>query len=207
MNTTTKLEAVNTLLTSIGEDPLNALGLGLEDQTVAEAILDEVTRKTLIRGWSWNTEYNFKLTRQQDQTITVPLNYLSIDFQDTQRYTLRGRKVYDRIAHSYALASDITAGSIIIGLDWDEIPEVARQYITYSGGRVFQQRQVGSSVLHRFTQQDEREAWIALKMEEEAVSNHSIFHNPHVQMMLDRSPDRPVVRAYPGSLLGRNLHG
>ena len=38
---TTVLEAVNTMLTSIGEAPVNSLTSGLEDAELAESILDE----------------------------------------------------------------------------------------------------------------------------------------------------------------------
>lgn len=200
MNITTKLEAVNTLLMSIGEDPVNALGTGLDDQTVAEAVLDEVTRKVQVRGWSWNTEHRFKLMRDGDQEVTLANNVLSIDFHN-KTYVLRGNRVYDRVSHSYTLPSDLTA-TVTFCLDWDDLPEVARQFILYSSGRVFQARQVGSQVLNQFTQQDERSAWAALIQNEEGVGNRSIFQNAEIAHNLNRSPSVPVSTLYPGQIYG-----
>ena len=45
LSTTTKLEAVNTLLGSIGESPVNSLNSGLVDAKTAENIIDAVSRE------------------------------------------------------------------------------------------------------------------------------------------------------------------
>ena len=45
LTATTKLEAVNTLLSSIGEAPVNSLTSGLVDAELAETILDSTSRK------------------------------------------------------------------------------------------------------------------------------------------------------------------
>ena len=201
MDTTSKLQAVNTLLTSIGEDPVNTLDTGLDDQIVAENILDETSRKVQIRGWSWNTEHDTKLLRQLDNTITLSNNFFSIDFHN-KRYALRGNKVYDRVNHTYLLSEDITCSSIILGLDWLELPEVARQYITYIAGRIFQARQVGSRILWEFTKQDEQEAWVELVANEEAVGNRTIFQNNQLQMDLNRSSHVSVYDHPPGTIFG-----
>lgn len=200
MNTTTKLDAVNTLLMSIGEDPVNALGLGIEDQTAAEAIVDEVTRKVQVLGWSWNTEDNYTFMRQVDNTVTVASNVLSIDFHNKQ-YVLRGTKVYDKVNHAYTLSGDVK-GTVIFGLDWDLLPEAARQYIMYSSGRIFQARQVGSQILNQFTEKDEQAAWLALRSNEESVSNHSIFDNYELQLWLNRDAAAPVFDYPAGSIIG-----
>lgn len=201
MNTSTKLQVVNSLLTSIGEDPVNTLGTGLDDEIVAESIVDEVTRKVLIRGWSWNTEESFKIVRQADDTITVPSNFLSIDFHNTN-LVLRGNRIYDKQNNSYKLQSDVTCSTVIVGLPWEEIPEAARQFILYSAGRIFQQRQVGSRTLYEFSLKDESEAWATLTGNEEATSNLSIFQNQELALMTDRSSGRAVVDYMPGSIFG-----
>lgn len=201
MNSTTKLEAVNILLTSIGEDPVSALGTGIDDQTVAEAVLDEVLRRTLVRGWSWNTEVNYTLPKEVDDTVTVPANFLSIDFNN-RSYVQRGDKVYDKVNHTYNFESNLTGLTVILGLDWDETPEACRQYVLYSAGRVFQARQVGSRVLHEFTKQDEHQAWLMLNSNENAVGNVSIFQNAEIAVALNRSSGVPVPRYPAGSILG-----
>lgn len=201
MNTTTKLDVVNALLSSIGEDPINALGVGLEDATVAENIVDEVTRKVFVLGWSWNTNENMPILRQTDNTITVPSNFLSIDFHNPA-YVLRGNRIYDRQNNTYVFESDISVNSVVIGLPWDEIPEVARQYILYCSGRIFQARQVGSPVLFQFTLKDEQEAWVALTGNEQETSNDSIFQNNELAVHMNRDAAQAFVDWPTGAVFG-----
>ena len=56
--TTTELEAVNIMLSSIGEAPVNSLSSGLVDAELAQTTLHNVSREVQAAGWSFNTEYN-----------------------------------------------------------------------------------------------------------------------------------------------------
>ncbi len=51
----TKLEAVNDILLSIGEKPVNGLTSGLPDAALAEAVLDKISRQVQLEGWNSNT--------------------------------------------------------------------------------------------------------------------------------------------------------
>lgn len=58
---TTVLEAVNTMLSSIGEAPVNSLASGFEDAELAESIINNVNREVQSKGFVFNTdlEYTF----------------------------------------------------------------------------------------------------------------------------------------------------
>ena len=57
LSPTTKLEAVNTMLTSIGEQPVQTDDFaGLSDAAIAAQILDNVSRAVQSRGWIFNTD-------------------------------------------------------------------------------------------------------------------------------------------------------
>lgn len=200
---TTKLEAVNVLLTSIGEAPVNSLGDDLDEAALAEKVLDEVSRAVQKVGWHWNTEDNFPLMRNVDGNILLPVNTLKADFQTT-RYVTRGNKVYDKHNHTYTFSNDITA-TMTFGFDWSELPESLRGYIMYRGGRTFQARQVGSRVLHEFTKGDEEQALVELKIAELEVSNVSIFQNAELALMLNRSSSTPVID-YPAGSFGGTIY-
>ena len=70
---TTKLEAVNVMLTSIGEAPVNSLISGLEDAELAETILESVNKETQSKGWIFNTDLKVTLGLNADNEI-VPIN-------------------------------------------------------------------------------------------------------------------------------------
>ena len=53
---TSKLKAVNILLSVIGEAPVNNLTPPLTgDASLAERVLDEISTEVQSSGWSWNT--------------------------------------------------------------------------------------------------------------------------------------------------------
>ena len=55
-----RLAAVNTIISNVGQSPLNNLGSGNPLAELAEGILDEITRAVQAEGWSFNTEYGCK---------------------------------------------------------------------------------------------------------------------------------------------------
>uniref|UniRef100_UPI0040473467 hypothetical protein n=1 Tax=Shewanella sp. TaxID=50422 RepID=UPI0040473467 len=55
---TSKLDAVNTMLSSIGEAPVSSLSSGLIEAEIAETILDTIDREVQSMGWHFNTELN-----------------------------------------------------------------------------------------------------------------------------------------------------
>ena len=53
---TTELEAINTILSTIGESPLNTLSGSLPvDGTMAKNVLNEINREVQSMGWHFNT--------------------------------------------------------------------------------------------------------------------------------------------------------
>jgi hypothetical protein len=197
---TTKLEAINTLLTSIGEAPVQQEGSGLDEEAIASAVIDEVSRATQLIGWSWNTEDGFPLSRDGAGQIFLPSNALKVDFQ-TNQYIARGIRVYDRSRHTYTFTKDLTA-TVIFGLDWTELSEAVRSYVMYRAGRTFQARQVSAQILHEFTKIDEERAWVVLASAEEEVGNRSLFHNQEIALMLNRDASISPVDYLAGTLGG-----
>ena len=69
----TELEAVNVLLTTIGEAPVNTLtGNQVTDVTIARQVLNEVSREVQSQGWYFNTENGVTLTPDNNTTHPTP---------------------------------------------------------------------------------------------------------------------------------------
>ena len=59
---TTKLEAINVMLTAIGESPVNTITSSTTtDVSIAIQILDNVSREVQSVGWHFNTDTNYLL--------------------------------------------------------------------------------------------------------------------------------------------------
>jgi hypothetical protein len=191
---TSKLDAVNTLLSIIGEAPVNSLTAPLPgDASLAERILNEISREVQGAGWSWNTMLYDSIPLD---TVTgqsnLPSNTLAVRFNPLaypdQRFVLRGIRLFDRLRNSYDLRA--TASVAVVGtatnlvaelveeLDWDSIPETGRRYIMIRAGRVFANRAVTSSSIEAYTAEDEKEALKILKRTEDMAQNYNFISGP-----------------------------
>lgn len=176
---TTELEAVNVMLGTIGEAPVNSLSpLNVADVTVAKNVLDEIRREVLTEGYQFNTEHDVPMSPDQDGNVSVPDNALKITLT-TPRANLmdvvqRGNKLYDRRNHTFTFTTTLKA-SIIYLLEWDDLPEAARLYIKIRAARTFCQRQIGSTALVSFTASDEFAALAKMKQADDDNAAYSIF--------------------------------
>jgi len=72
----TKLQAVNTIISNIGQAPVTNLESGNPLVEMAEQILDEITIAVLAEGWEYNTERGYPFTPDSANEIVVPDNVL-----------------------------------------------------------------------------------------------------------------------------------
>jgi hypothetical protein len=191
---TTELDAVNTMLSTIGEAPTNSLQGGSVDVGTARNILTSVSREVQSLGWHFNTEKDFRLLPDADtRQINLPANTLRVDTVGQDLLTdvvQRGTKLYDRLRHTYLFDAAITT-DIVVFLAFDELPEAARRYITIRAARIFQESMVGSETLSAFTRRDEAIALAALKKAEAKTGDFNMLRGSRsVSRILDRSPVR-----------------
>ena len=170
LSPTTELEAINTMLSTIGESPVNAVeDTGNVDVVIARQILQTVSREVQARGWHFNTEKNYTITPDSAGYLVLPNTVLKVDtvYPDSSKdVVVRGSRLYDREKHTYVFTDAVKVDMTIL-LTFDELPEVARNYATIRASRIFQERVVGSDTLHAFNSQDEARAMVSL-MEYEA---------------------------------------
>jgi hypothetical protein len=192
MALTTKLEAVNTMIAVIGEAPVNTLGGTAVPITVvqAENVLDETSRAIQSEGWHFNTEHEYPFTPDATNSkITLPSNVLTIDL-DPQIYTdvdpvQRGNILYDRKNHTDVWTKEVKA-SVTFQLDFTEIPEQFRNYITIKSARIFSNRFLGSREIEGFALRDEVEAKARAIDSDSENADRTIFDNYSVMRVLDR---------------------
>jgi len=187
---TTKLEAVNTMLSAVGSSPVSTLsGQQTADAAVAQNILDEATRDVLSQGWDFNHER--KVTMAPNGTNEIVLVNTIARIDSTPGYNLdydivqRGGKLYDRKNHTYAFTESLTC-DVIYFMEFDETPEAARRYMMIRAARIFQDRMVGSGNHHTYNMTDEIKALTDLKALESATGDHNIFQNSDVYRIIDR---------------------
>ena len=199
LSPTTKLQAVNTMLSTIGSAPVNSItGTNSADIALAVQILDETSLAVQSEGWHWNTEYEVSYTPSPTTgEIAVPGNALmvDVDFPNNLKtdVILRGQKLYDLKTKSYVFTEAVKA-TVVYGLEWEELPQAARYYINIKAARIFLDRMVGSEKHHTFTLRDEVMALSKLREYEGETADRTIFDN--------YDTFRVIARHYPQDFMG-----
>lgn len=197
---TTKLEAVNSMLSTIGEAPVNSLTSGLVDAETAETILNEVSRSVQASGWNFNSEPNYTVAANVSGEVRLPTEVIRADLADSEtkfrsnknEYVQRGNKMYDKIKHTYNIGVPLTLDVVVL-LNYELCPEVARRYISVKAARIFQERVVGSDTLSAMNRNDEQEALFALREMEGDNGDYNIFDDRSTARVLDRSIGTKVI--------------
>jgi hypothetical protein len=191
---TSKLDAVNTMLSSIGEAPVSSLSSGLIEAEIAETILDTIDREVQSMGWHFNTELNKSFAQTPAGEILLPADILRADSTlkaNAPNLVQRGLKMYDRTNHTFNVGTD-AALDVVVQLVFDDVPEVAKRYIVLRATRIFQDRVVGSNTLHDFQEKDEQQALVQLKDFDKAADDHNIFDNYDTFSIIDRQGRRTI---------------
>ena len=176
---TTELECINIMLAAIGEAPINTLtGTLPVDAVTAQKTLNEINKDVQNEGWSFNQEFNVKLTRDASNQIALGTDMLKVDANVFDHPTIdviqRGLKMYDRKNNTYVFDTDLTC-NITYFRNFDEIPESARRYINIRAARVFVDRLVGDDGLRTYTAQDEARARANLMENDMDNADHNVL--------------------------------
>ena len=197
MTTTTRsteLEAVNTILSTIGEAPLNSLSGSLPvDGTMAKNVLSEISREVQSSGWHFNTHYKSTLTRDTNNNIPVATNVVRVELDPNLEskgdYDLvqRDGKLFNLAKNTDVFDKDFENVTQVLLLPFNEIPEQAKRYITIRSARVFHDRTLGANTLHKFSQEDEKQALSILRNAESRTGDFSIFDTPEQAYTISRN--------------------
>ena len=189
---TTELEAVNTILSTIGEAPLSTLTGSLPvDGTTAKNILNEISREVQSAGWHFNTQYKVDLTRDTNNKVPVGTDVVRVqlnDKYDKSSYDVvqRGTYLFNLAKNSETFDQDFTENTLIYLLDFDKLPEQARRYITIRSARVFHDRTLGANTLHKFSSEDEARSLSVMKQAEMAKGDNTIFDSDLQNYIVNR---------------------
>lgn len=173
-----KLDAVNELLSIIGEPPVNSLSdTELTEALLAENILDRVNRYVQPEGLHANTVYNYTINPDSNNKLPVPSNALSVDPMDRQMDLMFHKGfLYDKDGFTNKFYEPVKC-QVIFLLQFDDLPEHVRQYITIRAARIFQKRMLGSDVVHQFTEEEEYQARVNMRTREIENEDHNMLDN------------------------------
>lgn len=176
---TTKIQAVNTLLSNIGQAPTTTLDTTNPQVSMAERVLDEVSNDVQAEGWAFNTEYGYPFSPElATSEIVIPENVLAVDAPDgvLLDVVIRNNKLYDRITKQFQWTRTQFLDVVWL-FDFEELPEHARQYILIRAANLFAMRATGSTEVAKYSEKEEAHARSVLMTREMEQGDYSIFSN------------------------------
>ena len=173
-----ELEAVNMLLAAVGEAAVSSLETATTvDVTQAKNLLSNIYREVQQKGWHFNTEWDVVLSLDSDSRIPLGTTVLSI-YSPSKMTTIRGREgspfLYDLDNNTFTWNASINDAVTITLLDFEDIPQTARQYITTKAARIFQQEIIGQVSAEAVNRQEEVEAYADLLDDEGERSGYNV---------------------------------
>ena len=156
----TELDAVNQILSSVGQAPVTTLDLENPEAAIAVNTLREISKQVQIEGWTFNTERGLKLSRDiNTNKIQFPFNYLAIDantqkHQDKYNLVRRNGFVYCLYHHTDIFTEDLTV-DIVWQFDFVELPPAIQAYITAKAARMAATKIVGDGDLNQLLAEQE----------------------------------------------------
>ncbi len=184
----TELEAVNVLLTTIGESPVSTLsGNQVVDVAIAQQVLLEVSREVQQMGWHFNTDTRVELSPAIDTFIYVPTDTARIDITNSSNdIVARDGRLYNLTDKTYVF-TDKLEGTVVYFYDFDKLPDVAKKYITTRASRIYADRLLNSQAIHKMISKDEAKALVDLREYEGDTADYNMNQNYSVARVLNRS--------------------
>lgn len=154
----TLLDAVNDLLRAVRVAPVAGLlvtDLNADAQAAKQAI-DGASIELQQQGWFFNTEEGVVLDPTVDGEIVLAENVLEVL---SSRYRSsgnqlahRGSRLYDPTKRTYAIGESVEV-DIVIALDFSELPNAARLYVTALAARRFCLPRLPTNTTFAYTQE------------------------------------------------------
>ena len=156
----TELDAVNQILSSVGQAPVTTLDMQNPEVSIVLNTLREINKQVQAEGWIFNTERSYELIPDSvTKQIAYPFNMLQIDtnveaHKDKYDVVRRDGKLYDRLKHTYTFTSNIKADVVWL-FDFTDVPPAIQAYITARSARMCAVKMVGDRELQALLQEQE----------------------------------------------------
>jgi len=175
----TELEAVNGLLALIGEAPVSTItDTGLADVNLATQMLRNNSRSVQTRGWSFNVDTEYTITRDTSNFINIPSNALVVAPTNWTgvRAVQRGSKMWDLENKTFVFSNDLLV-DIVWFQPFNELPDHARQYIYASAGFDFAKSQMAAPTIVQSANQEMVESRSLFKQVERRIAHPNVYRD------------------------------
>jgi hypothetical protein len=176
----TELDAVNQILSSVGQAPVTTLDLQNPEVSIVLNTLREVNRQIQSEGWIFNTERNYVMQPDSSTNqISYPYNVLQMDANveyHKNKYDLvrRNGKLYDRLNHTFQFTGDVHV-DLTWYFDFTDVPPPIQTYIVARAARMCATKLIGDQEINKLLAEQEIQTRAAALEYECNQGDYSMF--------------------------------
>lgn len=183
----TRLEAVNEIISSIGEAPVNTLeNVTSVDVINANRILDVVSRDIQVMGWTFNRVPQMSF---QPDTYTKQIAWnddiLLLSTDDGNIYRNRGGVFFNVTEQTDIFDSPVVA-DVYLFTPFEEMPEVFRNFVTAKASKLFASRYLGDEGIIAHLAEQEAVSWANIMEYEHSIERNNYTQNIDIINLMRR---------------------
>ena len=185
-NATQELPAINQILTSCGQAPVTTLDQTNPEVAIAYDTLLQVSREVQSEGWTFNKEYHYEFTKDNNNEILIPNNIIQIKLSENAQNrpydgVRRSGKLYDRQNHRFTWEYSPIECDVTWEFDYIDLPEPIRNYITARAATLVSGRIVGDDDQYTRLRNQEQEMRALANEYETQQGQFTMFGHPQGQ--------------------------
>lgn len=156
----TELDAVNQILSSVGQAPVTTLDLQNPEVSIVLNTLREINKQVQAEGWIFNTERDYPLQPDSSTNqIQYPYNVLQMDanvehHKNDYDLVRRNGKLYDRLHHTFEF-TDTVYVDLTWYFDFTDVPPPVQAYITARAARMCATKLIGDQEINKLLAEQE----------------------------------------------------
>lgn len=182
----TKTEALNMLLLSSGQLPVQDYNSNHPDAISARSYIERWSQQSQQRGWYFNTYFALDLIPNGDGEIVLPTGAIRVDVTShCAQGSVRRGKLWNSMANSYKWAEPMI-GNVFVQLDFDECPPSMQTLIAYQAVAEWQAMHEGDQLKIQKAEQVVATTRITLNREQTRFENNNAMQRPAAKQFLGR---------------------
>ena len=185
--TSKELDAVNAILMSVGESPVNTLDTQSPEVAIAQSTLPQIVREIQSEGWVFNTEYEVEFKPDSNDQVVLSDAVLQIDLNRYKHYDnydviKKDGKLYDKYTHSNKFADEATIFADVVWMySFEDLPQPFKDYCTARATRIAHTRMVNDAQMIPTLQQDETLSRALAIEYDTKQGDYNVFNNSRLR--------------------------
>lgn len=186
-----ELEAVNRILAIAGDSPVQTLEDNYVQSNLVRQILHNVSRTIQSQGWWFNEEENIDILPNDYGYIVLGTNVIRA-VPSNPNIIQRGSRLYDKQNRTGIFSQAVNLETLVIGLEWDDLPNSAREYIVAVACLEYNSDYLGDDTQMAVLQRKISLTEIEIKSEDVENRQLNVFNNPRVSSIAFKNRRRGI---------------